>query len=254
MSDPNTALFLLVNRFAAATGWLHGAGMVYASYGLVLFAMLLLAGWWSARARSSSEPGSHAMVAALWAPIGMLVALGVNQFFVALFAEARPYAVLDHPLLLVAPTLDPAFPSDHAVMAGAVTAGLWLVSRRRGVVAGCGGGRRGAGDGGGPGVRRGALARRCAGWAAGGRRGVADRVPAGAPDAGRARGPAARDPVANPAHDHPGAAHDRRAVSPPLPGIFGALAPVLENYGYLAVGGLLFLEDFGVPAPPAKRS
>jgi len=38
-------------------------------------------------------------------------------------------------------------------------------------------------------------------------------------------------------------------VSPPLPGIFGALAPVLDNYGYLAVGGLLFLEDFGVPAP-----
>jgi len=39
-------------------------------------------------------------------------------------------------------------------------------------------------------------------------------------------------------------------MSPPaLPGIFGALAPVLDNYGYLAVGGLLFLEDFGVPAP-----
>jgi len=39
-------------------------------------------------------------------------------------------------------------------------------------------------------------------------------------------------------------------MSPPaLPGIFGALAPVLVNYGYLAVGGLLFLEDFGVPAP-----
>ncbi len=39
-------------------------------------------------------------------------------------------------------------------------------------------------------------------------------------------------------------------MSPPaLPGIFGALAPILDNYGYLAVGGLLFLEDFGVPAP-----
>lgn len=39
-------------------------------------------------------------------------------------------------------------------------------------------------------------------------------------------------------------------MSPPaLPGIFGALAPILDSYGYLAVGGLLFLEDFGVPAP-----
>ncbi len=34
-----------------------------------------------------------------------------------------------------------------------------------------------------------------------------------------------------------------------LPGIFGSLAPLLDSYGYLAVGGLLFVEDFGVPAP-----
>jgi membrane protein DedA with SNARE-associated domain len=37
--------------------------------------------------------------------------------------------------------------------------------------------------------------------------------------------------------------------APQLPGIFGALAPLLNSYGYLAVGGLLFLEDFGVPVP-----
>jgi membrane protein DedA with SNARE-associated domain len=34
-----------------------------------------------------------------------------------------------------------------------------------------------------------------------------------------------------------------------LPGVFGALAPVLSNYGYLAVAGFVFLEDFGVPLP-----
>jgi membrane protein DedA with SNARE-associated domain len=38
-------------------------------------------------------------------------------------------------------------------------------------------------------------------------------------------------------------------MTPPLPGIFAALAPILNSYGYLAVGGLVFLEDFGVPAP-----
>lgn len=38
-------------------------------------------------------------------------------------------------------------------------------------------------------------------------------------------------------------------MTPPLPGVFAALAPILDSYGYLAVGGLLFLEDFGVPAP-----
>jgi membrane protein DedA with SNARE-associated domain len=42
---------------------------------------------------------------------------------------------------------------------------------------------------------------------------------------------------------------DGVVTAPPLPGIFGTLAPVLDSYGYLAVGGLLFVEDFGVPAP-----
>ena len=37
--------------------------------------------------------------------------------------------------------------------------------------------------------------------------------------------------------------------APQLPGIFGTLAPVLDHYGYLAVAGFLFLEDFGVPVP-----
>jgi membrane protein DedA with SNARE-associated domain len=37
--------------------------------------------------------------------------------------------------------------------------------------------------------------------------------------------------------------------TPALPGIFGTLAPILNNYGYLAVGGLVLVEDFGIPVP-----
>ncbi|MFR0352580.1 DedA family protein [Streptomyces sediminimaris] len=37
--------------------------------------------------------------------------------------------------------------------------------------------------------------------------------------------------------------------APHLPGVFADLAPLLNHWGYAAVGGLLFLEDFGVPAP-----
>jgi membrane protein DedA with SNARE-associated domain len=36
---------------------------------------------------------------------------------------------------------------------------------------------------------------------------------------------------------------------PELPGVLGSLAPLLDHYGYLAVAGLIMLEDFGVPAP-----
>ncbi|MFJ4921091.1 DedA family protein [Streptomyces sp. NPDC088725] len=37
--------------------------------------------------------------------------------------------------------------------------------------------------------------------------------------------------------------------APPLPGVLGDLEPILDHWGYLAVGGLLFVEDFGVPVP-----
>ena len=34
-----------------------------------------------------------------------------------------------------------------------------------------------------------------------------------------------------------------------LPGVLAGLAPILDRYGYLAVGGFITLEDFGIPVP-----
>ena len=129
--NPNTSLFLSVNDLARATPWLHGPLRLYADYGLVVFAGLLVAGWWIAR--RDGDPTR--MAAALWAPLGTLLAVAVNQPIVALVHEARPYDTLTGILVLAAPTTDPGFPSDHATMAGAVLAGLFLVNRRLGAVA-----------------------------------------------------------------------------------------------------------------------
>jgi membrane protein DedA with SNARE-associated domain len=38
-------------------------------------------------------------------------------------------------------------------------------------------------------------------------------------------------------------------AAPPLPGVLAAVAPYLAHYGYLAVGGLLLVEDFGLLVP-----
>ena len=38
-------------------------------------------------------------------------------------------------------------------------------------------------------------------------------------------------------------------MAPPLPGPSAHLAPLLGHYGYWAVGALVSVEDFGVPAP-----
>lgn len=123
--------FTAVDHFARSTPWLHAPMRLYAEYGVVLFAGLLLLSWLAAR-----RSGDLARVgAALWAPVAMMVAIGLNQHIGNAVAEPRPYDVLPHVLVLVHRTTDFSFPSDHAVMAGAVAAGVMLAGRRLGWVA-----------------------------------------------------------------------------------------------------------------------
>lgn len=122
--------FESVNHFARITPALHTPMRVYAGYGIVLFAALLALAWWQAR----HAPDPRPMAAALWAPVGALVALALNQPLGNFVGETRPYTVFPHALLLVAHSQDFSFPSDHAVMAGAVAAGVSLSNRRLGVL------------------------------------------------------------------------------------------------------------------------
>jgi len=126
-------LYLKINGFARDTGWLHPPATAYAKYGLVVFAALLLVGWWIARPRPA-----RIMAAALLAPVSTLLAVAVNQPIIRHVAESRPYLLHPSALVLVSKTADPSFPSDHAAMAGAVAVGLLLVSWPLGLVAtGC---------------------------------------------------------------------------------------------------------------------
>lgn len=119
-----------VNDFARATPWLHGLAKAFAVYGVVLFGAALLWSWWAARSRGDVR----AVAAALWAPLGMLLAVGLNQPLGHLVAEPRPYTQMPGTLVLVARTTDFSFPSDHAVMAGAVATGVLLAGRRLGLL------------------------------------------------------------------------------------------------------------------------
>ena len=127
----NTALFDRINAFARDTPGLHAVVAGYANYGVLVFAALLLAGWWTAR--HSGQP--ERMAAAVCAGAATLLAVAVNQPIVAAVAEARPYTTHPGILVLAHRSTDPSFPSDHAVMAGAAAAGLFLVSRTLGTVA-----------------------------------------------------------------------------------------------------------------------
>jgi undecaprenyl-diphosphatase len=128
--DLDTRIFYDINNFARDTPWLHPVVAGYANDGVVLFAGFLLVGWWIARRTNNLS----AMTAALWAPLGVLAAVAINQPIADSINATRPCNALPHIVVLHCNT-DGGFPSDHAMMAGAVTAGVWLVNRRLGVVA-----------------------------------------------------------------------------------------------------------------------
>lgn len=129
MSAFNDRLYLAINEFATDTRWLHAPATAYAKYGVVLFALAVLAACWHWRG------SPRVLAAAIWAGLGTLLAEAINQPLGRALAVARPYAVHPHAELLIARTSDFSMPSDHAVMAGAVAVGLWIVSHRWGAVA-----------------------------------------------------------------------------------------------------------------------
>ncbi len=123
-------LFHTVNTVARHTPWAHAPARAYAKYGIALFAALLLAGVLLAGRR-----GARALARATWTACAALIALAINQPIGQAIGRARPYATHPHVLVLVARSTDAALPSDHAVVAGAVAAGLLAVSWRLGLVA-----------------------------------------------------------------------------------------------------------------------
>ena len=129
--DLNGSLFRQINSFARGTPWLNGPMVDIAVYGVVLFGVFLVAGWWQAR-RSGDV---YRQAAAVWAPMGTLLAVAVNQPIAALLNEPRPVVAVPGAFVLVPGAGDPGMPSDHAMMAGAVALGLFLVSHRAGAVA-----------------------------------------------------------------------------------------------------------------------
>lgn len=124
----DTRLYLDVNSFEQHTTWLHGFFTFYANAaGAVLLVLLLAVGWLLGR-RQADATDRFALV--LLAGVGAVVAEGLNkEVFTALSERPRP--CIAHPAArhLLDCTASSSFPSDHAMIAGSLAAGLWLVNR-----------------------------------------------------------------------------------------------------------------------------
>ncbi|MEU3403002.1 phosphatase PAP2 family protein [Streptomyces sp. NPDC006670] len=110
-----------------APSWLDGLIAAWSTYGLGLFALLMVAAWW--RARAAADPARTAM--ALAAPLVVVAAFLADTGIKSVFREQRPCQTL-HTLTLEAcpPLGDWSFPSNHAAIAAAAATALWLTDRR----------------------------------------------------------------------------------------------------------------------------
>jgi undecaprenyl-diphosphatase len=123
----NTSIFRSINNFSRHTVWAHGFMRAYA---LSLGAVLLVAVFLAAYAVIWMRRDHRAAALMGLSGIATFVALGLNQLVGHAFKELRPYVTLHHVLVLVPRANDYAFPSDHAVIAGALMASVLLVVRR----------------------------------------------------------------------------------------------------------------------------
>ena len=111
---------------ARHTTWLNGPVNWWSDYGLLLLIALAVL---ACRTRSTPR--------ALWVPGAMAVAFAISALVKLAVGEQRPCRMLPvgHIATACPPLGDYAFPSNHAVLAGAGATALFLLDRRLGAVA-----------------------------------------------------------------------------------------------------------------------
>ena len=125
--------FTAVATFAHDTAWLQGLLLAYANVvGLLLFVLLMLAGWWLSRHADNRQ-----LARALAVPVAVVLGYLANDVVKSVVQENRPCQSMPGVRFLetcVAPGVW-SFPSNHAAISGAVIVAVWLVNRRLGAIA-----------------------------------------------------------------------------------------------------------------------
>jgi undecaprenyl-diphosphatase len=119
-------LFHTVNGLAGQAAWLDHLLAWLATYLPVVFGLLLAAAWFWPGVRAVRNERQHLVT---YAVAAALLGLGLAQVIGHLWFRDRPY--VHHAVdLLLTPSPDPSFPSDHAV-GGFALAMPFVFARRR---------------------------------------------------------------------------------------------------------------------------
>jgi len=127
MYELDAALTHAVNRLAGASALVDALVIWVSAIGVPLLVFVVAAQWWVPTERTRTR---HVLIAT---GLAFIVGLVLNQFVLLFLHRMRPYAAgVTH--LLVAPSADYSFPSDHATASLAIAAGFLLHGfRRRGL-------------------------------------------------------------------------------------------------------------------------
>jgi membrane-associated phospholipid phosphatase len=125
--DFSVHLYRDVTEWAWGTpSWVHSVADVGTNAGLLLFAVLFVAGWWRARGGDA-----RAMGLALSAPFAMVAAYLVSEVSKDFLQEERPCRAVAGAVHIAScpPPGDWSFPSNHATIAAGSAAALVVVWR-----------------------------------------------------------------------------------------------------------------------------
>ncbi|MEO6606877.1 MAG: phosphatase PAP2 family protein [Aestuariivirga sp.] len=108
-----------LNSFAAVYWPLDQAMILLSAFGVPIMVVLVATRWWRKENRGANR--NTCLVAGL----SFLLGLAINQLILLFVHRIRPYdAGVAH--LIIAPSADWSFPSDHATAVAAIVASAWL--------------------------------------------------------------------------------------------------------------------------------
>lgn len=108
-----------INSAAGTGGWIDTVMIALAQYGVPLLVLLVALQWWSHHERQRVR---HTCVAA---GFSFFLGLGINQIILLFVHRIRPYdAGVSH--LIISPSADWSFPSDHATATFAIVTAFFL--------------------------------------------------------------------------------------------------------------------------------
>ncbi|MEV0120556.1 phosphatase PAP2 family protein [Streptomyces sp. NPDC050703] len=134
-SNPDVTLLYDINGLTRETPhWLDRALTFVGEYGLLIALVLLVVWcWWGQRKRGTLDDAATSVAAVVWAPLAAGIAVLVNvpiRGFVERPRPAEDHSGLD---VLVDGKNDFSFVSDHATLAMAMGAALFVAHRRFGL-------------------------------------------------------------------------------------------------------------------------